>query len=92
MLMERLEGLIRKLACLHLEMRANDLSEPRLAAIDEVLSSYPGPCEVYLHIVRPDHSRMAMRSRRFRVAEGKNLKSTLRERFPDIKVRWGKGA
>ena len=54
---------------LHLELRAEELSEPDLEGIDSVLSSFPGDSEVYLHIVRPDHSRLAMRSRRFRVAD-----------------------
>jgi DNA polymerase-3 subunit alpha len=77
---------------LHLEVRAEDLSEERLADIDQVLSSYPGEAEVYLHIVRPDHSRLAMRSRRFRVAEDDGLAGRLRERHPHLRVRWSKGA
>jgi hypothetical protein len=77
---------------LHIEVRAEELSEERLAAIDEVLSSHPGEAEVYLHIVRPDHSRMAMRSRRFRVAEGDRVLADLKQRQPSLRVRWGKGA
>jgi DNA polymerase-3 subunit alpha len=78
--------------CLHIEVRAEELSEDRLAAIDQVLSSHPGEAEVYLHIVRPDHSRMAMRSRRFKVAEQDRVIADLKERHPSLRVRWGKGA
>jgi DNA polymerase-3 subunit alpha len=77
---------------LHLEVRAEDLSEERLADIDQVLSAFPGEAEVYLHIVRPDHTRLAMRSRRFRVAEDDSLAGRLRERHPHLRVRWSKGA
>ena len=45
-----------------------------------------------LHIVRPDHSRVAMRSRRFRVAEDDSVAAHLRDRHPSLRVRWGKGA
>jgi DNA polymerase III subunit alpha len=79
--------------CLHIELKAQELSEQRLEGIDEVLSSHPGPCEVYLHIVRPDHSRLAMRSRRFRVAEADTVSRALRERYAEIlRTWWGKGA
>ncbi|MEK7330121.1 MAG: DNA polymerase III subunit alpha, partial [Candidatus Eisenbacteria bacterium] len=78
--------------CLHIEVRAEELSEDRLAGIDEVLSSHPGEAEVYLHIVRPDHSRMAMRSRRFKVAEDDRVIADLKQRHPSLRVRWGKGA
>jgi DNA polymerase-3 subunit alpha len=78
--------------CLHIEVRAEELSEDRLGGIDEVLSSHPGEAEVYLHIVRPDHSRMAMRSRRFTVAEDDRVIAHLKERHPSLRVRWGKGA
>ena len=77
---------------LHVEIRAADLSEERLVAIDEVLSAYPGEAEVYLHIVRPDHSRMAMRSRRFRVAEDDRVIAELKQRQPSLRARWAKGA
>jgi DNA polymerase III alpha subunit len=77
---------------LHLELRAEELSEDRLADIDRLLSEHPGESDVYLHIVRPDHSRVAMRSRRFRVAEDDAVALSLRERHPSVRVRWGKGA
>ena len=77
---------------LHIEVRAEELSESRLEGVDEVLSSHPGEAEVYLHIVKPDHSRVAMRSRRFRVSEDEAVAAGLRERFPTLRVRWGKGA
>jgi DNA polymerase-3 subunit alpha len=78
--------------CLHLEVRAEELSEEALAQIDQVLSGYPGEAEVYLHIVQPDHTRLAMRSRRFRVAEGEGVIADLRERQPALRARWGKAA
>ena len=78
--------------CLHMELKAEELSEEYLAGIDESLSAFPGDAEVYLHIVQPDHSRMAMRSRRFRVAENDGVIARLKERHPALKVRWGKAA
>ncbi|NOT34186.1 MAG: DNA polymerase III subunit alpha [Candidatus Eisenbacteria bacterium] len=75
---------------LHLEIRADDISEERLGTIDEILSAHPGDAEVYLHIVQPDHSRLAMRSKRFRVVETEEVAVRLRERHPMIKVRWGR--
>jgi DNA polymerase-3 subunit alpha len=78
--------------CLHLELRAEALSEARIEGIDEVLSSHPGPCEVYLHIVKPDHSRLAMRSKKFRVTDEERVMRALRERFPEVRIWWGKGA
>jgi DNA polymerase III alpha subunit len=66
-------------------------SEEYLAGIDEVLSAFPGEAEVYLH-VKPDHSRLAMRSRRFRVAEREELIGRLKEHHPTLRARWGKGA
>ena len=78
--------------CLHMELKAEDLSEEYLSAIDEVLSSFPGDSEVYLHIVKPDHSRVAMRSRRFRVSEEDGVIVKLKERHPGLRVRWGKAA
>jgi DNA polymerase III subunit alpha len=77
---------------LHLELRADELDETRLESIDEVLSAHPGDCEVYLHIVRPDHSRLAMRSRRYRVAEDEQVVTRLRDRHPGLRVRWSRGA
>jgi hypothetical protein len=77
---------------LHVEIRAEDISEERLRGVDEVLCSHPGEAEVYLHIVRPDRSRLAMRSRRFRVGEDDAALRELIERYPFLRVRWGKGA
>jgi DNA polymerase-3 subunit alpha len=78
--------------CLHIEVRAEALSETQLASIDEALSSHAGPCEVYLHIVKPDHSRLAMRSKKFQVCEDDAVARALRERVGGIRVWWGKGA
>jgi len=78
--------------CLHVEVRAEALTESQLAAIDEVLSSHAGPCEVYLHIVKPDHSRMAMRSKKFKVIDGEPVARALRDTVSGIRVWWGKGA
>jgi DNA polymerase-3 subunit alpha len=78
--------------CLHLELKAEQLSEEYLADIDQVLSSFPGDSEVYLHIVQPDHSRVALRSRRFHVAEDDGVIAGLKERHPALRARWGKGA
>jgi DNA polymerase-3 subunit alpha len=77
---------------LHIEIRAEELSARQLEGVDEVLRSHPGDAEVYLHIVKPDHSRLAMRSRRFRVCEDEEVAAALRTRFPTLRVRWGKGA
>ena len=76
---------------LHIEVRAEELTEERIAGLDEVLSAHPGESEVVLHIVKPDHSRLAMRSRRFRVGAGDQLIAGLKSRVPSCRVRWGKG-
>jgi DNA-directed DNA polymerase III PolC len=78
--------------CLHIEVRAEDLSEDHLAGIEEILSAFPGDADVYLHIVMPDHSREAMRSKRFHVAESEDVVSRLRGRQPAVRARWGKAA
>ena len=78
-------------AVLHIEVRAEELTEERILGMDEVLSAYPGDSDVVLHIVKPDHSRMAMRSRRFRVRANDGLIAGLKERVPSCRVRWGKG-
>ena len=62
-----------------------------LEEVDETLSGFPGEAEVYLHIVLPDHSRKASRSKRYRVAENERVVAALRERFPFVRVGWGKG-
>jgi DNA polymerase-3 subunit alpha len=77
--------------CLHLEIRSEDLSAGWFEQVDETLSAYPGESEVYLHIVMPDRSRKASRSRRYRVADDDRVVRTLRERFPFVRVGWGKG-
>ena len=76
---------------LHVEIRAEEITVEGLEKIDEVLRSHPGEAEVYLHIVRPDHSRMAMRSRRFTVAEDDRVIGALKEAQPKLRVRWAKG-
>jgi DNA polymerase-3 subunit alpha len=77
---------------LHIELKAEDLTEERLADLDQVLAAHPGESEVYLHIVKPDHSRLAMRARRRRVADGDALIAGIKQRVPGCRVRWGKGA
>jgi DNA polymerase-3 subunit alpha len=76
---------------LHIEVKAEELTEERILGMDEVLSAYPGESDVVLHIVKPDHSRMAMRSRRFRVRAHDGLIAGLKERVPSCRVRWAKG-
>ncbi|MCE9627313.1 MAG: hypothetical protein K8R56_05305, partial [Candidatus Eisenbacteria bacterium] len=76
---------------LHIEVRAEDLTEERILGMDEVLSAYPGDSDVILHIVKPDHSRMAMRSRRFRVRAQEELIAGLKSHVPSCRVRWAKG-
>ena len=77
---------------LHIEVRAEALSVAWLEEVDEVLSSHPGGSEVYLHVIMPDFSRKARRSRRYRVAEDSTVAETLRHRFPGLRAFWGKGA
>src|SRR5262249_4657225 len=76
---------------LHIEGRAGDLTEERMAGMAEGLSACPGDSDVVLHIVKPDHSRMAMRSRRFRVGAHDGLIAGLKDRVPTCRVRWAKG-
>jgi DNA polymerase-3 subunit alpha len=77
---------------LHLEIQSKDLSTQWLADVDAVLSAHPGEAQVYLHIVMPDHSRKASRSKRYTVGEEDDVAKALRERFPFIRVAWGKGS
>jgi DNA polymerase-3 subunit alpha len=77
--------------CLHLEIRSENLSVGWLEEVDQTLSGFPGDADVYLHIVLPDHSRKASRSKRYRVAEDERVVATLKERFPFVRVGWGKG-
>ena len=85
------QGLMVYRPSLQIEMRAEHLTEDLLRSIDEVLAAFPGDAEVYLHIVKPDHSRLAMRSRRCRVAQDEAVVAGLKERVPGCRVRWGKG-
>jgi hypothetical protein len=78
--------------CLHLEVRADALSVQWLEAMDEVLSAHPGDADVYLQIVMPDFSRKVSRSKRYRVSEDGATIASLKERFPELRVFWGKGA
>jgi len=77
---------------LHIEIHSQSLSLPWLEEVDAVLSAHPGEAEVYLHIVMPDHSRKASRSKRYRVTEDEAVATALREKFPFVRVAWGKGA
>jgi DNA polymerase-3 subunit alpha len=78
--------------CLHVEARAESLSVDWLEQVDEVLSTFAGDSEVYLHIVLPDFSRRVSRSRRYRVAADSAVAETLKARFPGLRAYWGKGA
>lgn len=74
-----------------IEVRSDDLSLEWLDQVDDVLSSHPGDAEVYLVIVMPDSSRKASRSRRYRVGDDDRVVGSLAQRFPFVRVRWGKG-
>jgi DNA polymerase-3 subunit alpha len=76
---------------LQIELKAEALDEACLADIAAVLTNHPGDSEVYLYLVKPDHSRLAMRSRRWRVGMDDALVTGLKERVPTCRVRWGKG-
>ena len=76
---------------LHIEIHSKDLSLQWLEDVDAVLSAHPGDAEVYLHIVMPDHSRKASRSKRYRVTEDESVARALREKFSNVRVAWGKG-
>ena len=76
---------------LQIELKAEALDEGCLANIAEVLTQHPGDSEVYLYLVKPDHSRLAMRSRRWRVGLDDALVTGLKARVPSCRVRWGKG-
>jgi DNA polymerase III subunit alpha len=76
---------------LQIELRAETMTEACLADVAEVLAAHPGESEVYLYVVRPDHSRLAMRSRRWRVAAQDAVVTQLKARVPSCRVRWGKG-
>jgi DNA polymerase-3 subunit alpha len=77
---------------LHLEIRSEHLSTKWLEEVDAILSAHPGEADVYLHIVMPDHSRKASRSKRYRVADEERVAQALRERFGFLRVAWGKGS
>jgi DNA polymerase-3 subunit alpha len=85
------QACLRHRPSLHLELRAEDLTEQGLRDLDEVLSAHPGDIEVVLHIVKPDHSRLALRSKRFRVGEGRAVAAGLAERVPACRVSWQRG-
>ena len=76
---------------LHLEVRAEMLSQGWLDEVDAVLTSHPGDCDVYLHIIMPDRSRQASRAKRYRVAEGDDVVRSLLARLPSIQVSWNRG-
>ncbi len=76
---------------LQIELRADGIREDALVAIGEVLSAHPGESEVYLYLVKPDHSRLAMRARRWRVAGEDALVAAIKARVPSCRVRWGRG-
>jgi DNA polymerase III subunit alpha len=78
--------------CLHLEVRAEELTVPWLEAVDQVLSAHPGEADVYLQIVMPDFSRKVSRSKRYRVGEDGAAIASLKQRFPGLRAFWGKGA
>ncbi len=76
---------------LQIELRAEAMTEACMADVADVLGAHPGESEVYLYIVKPDHSRLAMRSRRWRVAAQDAVLTQLKARVPSCRVRWGKG-
>jgi DNA polymerase-3 subunit alpha len=73
------------------EVHAVELSEGWLEGVDRILSSRPGPCEVYLRIIMPDHSRQVSRSKRYRVAEGPAVVNELTAAFPVLRASWERG-
>jgi len=75
---------------LHIEVRAEELTDERLRGLGDVLSSFPGDSEVVLHIVKPDRTREAMRSRRFRVRAGDGLVAGLKSQVPSCRVSWAR--
>lgn len=87
---EEAETVFRRV--LHVEVRSQDLSVPWLNEVDEVLCAFPGPCEVYLHIVMPDRARRVSRSKKYQVADDDQVPRVLKDRFPFLRVGWGKGA
>ena len=62
-----------------------------LEEVDEMLSSCPGGSEVYLHVIMPDFSRKARRSRRYRVAEDSAVADTAAAPLPGPARVLGKG-
>jgi len=75
---------------LHIEVRAQEITEDWLKSVDAILDSHSGDSDVYLHIVQPDMSRQATRSRRYRVAEGDAVLRALVGAWPTLRVRWSK--
>ena len=76
---------------LQIELRAEALTEECLRDIGDLLGAHPGDSEVYLYLVKPDHSRLAMRARRWRVGAADAVVTGLKARVPACRVRWGKG-
>ena len=75
---------------LHIEIRADEITEAWLQSVDTILNSHRGDSDVYLHIVKPDGSREATRARRYRVAEGDAVLRALVGAWPALRVRWAK--
>ncbi len=75
---------------LHVEVRAEEITEQWLRSVDAILCSHRGDSDVYLHIVKPDGSREATRARRYRVAEGDAVLRALVGEWPSLRVRWSR--
>jgi hypothetical protein len=75
---------------LHMEVRAEEITQQWLDSVDQILNSHRGDSDVYLHIVKPDGSREATRARRYRVAEGDAVLRALVGAWPGLRVRWTK--
>jgi DNA polymerase-3 subunit alpha len=76
---------------LHIEVRAEDLTESNIEGMDRVLSGSPGTSEVVLLILKPDHTRLAYRARRYRVGPSEGLEAGLTSNMPGCRVRWVRG-
>jgi len=75
---------------LHIEVRAEEITEGWIESVDAILSSHRGDADVYLHVVKSDGSREATRSRRYRVAEGDAVLRGLVGEWPGLRVRWSR--
>ena len=76
---------------LQIEVRAEALTEQCLADLGEVIAAHPGDSEVYIYVVKPDHSRLALKAKRWQVASADAVVTGLKARVPSCRVRWGKG-